>query len=81
MDRLQGFLLNVCMICSFIHIIAKVIDWHNPYMDFSGRIFWTQIVMCAGTWELICYSLWAYIKKHIKKFARISENPHQAEYK
>lgn len=48
MDKFRGFLLHICVICSFICMIAGVLDWYNPYMDFSGRIFWVQNILCAG---------------------------------
>ena len=48
MNRFRGFLLHLCVICSFVCIIARVLDWYNPYMDFSGHLFWIQNTMYAG---------------------------------
>lgn len=48
MSGFRGFLWHFCLVCSFVQIIAKVIDWHNPYMDFSGCLFWMQVLMCVG---------------------------------
>lgn len=35
MNRLRGLLLHIGVICSFVCIAAKVLDWYNPYMDFT----------------------------------------------
>lgn len=48
MERFGGFLLHVCVICSFVCMIAKVLDWYNPYMDFYGHVFWAQNILYAG---------------------------------
>ncbi len=46
-EVLRGFLLHICTICSFIYIIAGVLDWYNPYMDFAGHTFGAQTVLCV----------------------------------
>lgn len=38
MERIRGFLSHVCVICSLVCIIAKILDWYNPYMNFTGHI-------------------------------------------
>lgn len=48
MDKCRGFLLHICVICSFSCIIAEVLDWYNPYMNFSGHILWAQNAVYAG---------------------------------
>ncbi|MDO5426166.1 MAG: hypothetical protein Q4F41_20920 [Eubacteriales bacterium] len=45
MKRLRGILLHVCVICSLVCITAKILDWYNPYMDFTGHIWWIQMVL------------------------------------
>ncbi len=45
MGRLRGFFIHVGVICSFICIIAKALDWYNPYMDFSGHAFFMQLLL------------------------------------
>lgn len=45
MRRLRGFLTNVSVVCSFVCIIVKTLDWYNPYMDFSGRAFFVQLLL------------------------------------
>ncbi len=34
---IKGVLLNVCVICSIVCIVLKILDWYNPYMDFTGH--------------------------------------------
>lgn len=48
MENFRGFLLHICVICSFICMAAKVLDWYNPYMDFWGRVIWAQNILCVG---------------------------------
>lgn len=45
MERLRGFLLHIGVICSLVCITAKVLDWYNPYMDFSGHILFLQFTL------------------------------------
>lgn len=49
MKTFRGFLLHICVICSFIILIADILDWHNPYMNFAGHLPWVQIVLCVTT--------------------------------
>lgn len=48
MSRFGKILLHICVICSFICVIARILDWYNPYMDFSGHVFWARDVLCVG---------------------------------
>lgn len=48
MKRLREILLHVCVVCGFICMIAKVLDWYNPYMDFSGHILFAQMMLYIG---------------------------------
>lgn len=45
MDKLRGFLLHICVICSCACMIAEGLDWYNPYMDFSGHVFWVRNIL------------------------------------
>lgn len=45
MNRLRGFLLHTGVICSCVCMIAKMLDWYNPFMDFTGHIWFVQIVL------------------------------------
>lgn len=45
MDRFIGFLLHTGVICSCVCIISKVLDWYNPFMDFTGHVWFVQIAL------------------------------------
>ena len=45
MKWLRGFLLHTGVICSFVCIAAKALDWYNPYMDFTGHIWIMQMTL------------------------------------
>lgn len=45
MERLKGLLLHTGVICSCVCIIAKVLDWYNPFMDFTGHVWYMQTVL------------------------------------
>lgn len=45
MDRVRGILLHICVVCSLVCITAKILDWYNPYMNFTGHIWGIQIVL------------------------------------
>lgn len=65
MNRLRGFLMHVGAICSFVCIAAKVLDWYNPYMDFSGHIWFMQMTLYFAV------ILLAYSKRPQKKVQQI----------
>lgn len=35
---------QVCLICSMILIVVRILDWFNPYMDFMGHL---SFISCA----------------------------------
>ena len=45
MNRFRGFLLHTGVICRFVCVAVKVLDWYNPYMDFSGHIWFLQLAL------------------------------------
>lgn len=45
MRRVRECLRHICVVCSLVCITAKVLDWYNPYMDFTGHIWGIQIVL------------------------------------
>lgn len=45
MKMLREILLHAGVVCSFICIDAKVLDWYNPFMDFYGHIFGFQLAL------------------------------------
>lgn len=63
MDRLRNFLLHTGVICSLVCMIAKVLDWYNPFMDFTGHVWYMQTALYFAVIIL------ALIKKPKKDFA------------
>ena len=45
MNRLKGLLLHIGVICSCVCMIAKILDWYNPFMDFTGHVWFMQIAL------------------------------------
>lgn len=45
MNRFKGFLLHTGVTCSVACIAAKILDWYNPYMDFTGHIWFLQLTL------------------------------------
>lgn len=45
MNRTRGILLHVCVVCSLVCVTAKILDWYNPYMDFTGHIWGIQMAL------------------------------------
>ena len=45
MRKVRWILLQIAVICSFIGIATKILDWYNPYMNFSGHTFLAQIIL------------------------------------
>lgn len=45
MERLKGLLLYTGVICSCVCIIAKILDWFNPFMDFTGHVWYMQTAL------------------------------------
>ena len=45
MERVRGILLHISVVCSLICITTKILDYYNPYMDFSGNTVGFQFVL------------------------------------
>ena len=45
MEKLKEPLLHIGVICSCVCIIAKVLDWYNPFMDFTGHVWYMQMAL------------------------------------
>ena len=45
MRILRQVLLQTGIVCSFACIITRILDWYNPYMNFSGHIWYIQAVL------------------------------------
>lgn len=35
----------MAVICSLVCLIAKILDWYNPFMDFTGHIGAIQLIL------------------------------------
>ena len=44
----RRMMLHMCVICSGICIMAKVLDWYNPFMNFEENIAGIQIFLYAA---------------------------------
>lgn len=49
MKHVKKFLLHIGGICSCVMIVIHILDWYNPFMDFSGHSLWVLYLLCAAT--------------------------------
>ena len=49
---LRLFTAHICVICSLVFLIVKLLDWYNPYMDFVGQIAAVQYILYTGAFLL-----------------------------
>lgn len=47
MRKIRFLCMQAGVICSLILMTAKILDWYNPYMDFSGHVVSAQLFLCA----------------------------------
>ena len=45
LNTIRKILLHVCVVCSLVSITAGILDWYNPYMNFTGHISGIQVVL------------------------------------
>lgn len=45
LSTIRKILLHVCVVCSLVSITAGILDWYNPYMNFTGHISGIQMVL------------------------------------
>ena len=48
MEHIRGILLHISVVCALISITAKILDYYNPYMDFSGHTVMLQFLLYAA---------------------------------
>ncbi len=41
----RRLMLHICVVCSIVCITAKILDWYNPYMDFTGHVWVLQMAL------------------------------------
>ena len=66
MSRVRGILLHVCVVCSFVCITAKILDWYNPYMNFTGHIWEIQMALYLSAIILGITRKYAFSKQEMK---------------
>lgn len=45
MEQVRGVLLHISVVCALIGITTKILDYYNPYMDFSGHTVVFQLLL------------------------------------
>lgn len=46
--KFQRMLIHICTICSMVIIAVHVLDWYNPFMDFSGHATAILYLLCGA---------------------------------
>jgi uncharacterized membrane protein len=53
MIRFHFFLVHAAAVCSMVCVTAKILDWYNPYMDFSGHVSFFQAALYLASVLLV----------------------------
>lgn len=72
MNRVRGILLHICVVCSLVCVTAKILDWYNPYMDFTGHIGGIQMALYLSVIILGITRKYVSSKQGMKQKASIS---------
>ena len=72
MNKIRGILLHVCVVCSLVCVTAKILDWYNPYMDFTGHIWGIQMALYLSAILLGVTRKYVSSKLEMKQKVRIS---------
>lgn len=67
MERVRGILLHISVVCSLICITTKILDYYNPYMDFSGNTVGFQFVLYVAVIALAVTRTYKTRQKKSKK--------------
>lgn len=43
---------HICIVCSVAYMIIHILDWYNPYMNFSGQTLFIQYLLGIGAFML-----------------------------
>ena len=46
-EILRGVLAHICMICGIVVMTFQILDWYNPYMDFTGHSVQILYILCV----------------------------------
>lgn len=72
MNKIRGILLHVCVVCSLVCVTAKILDWYNPYMDFTGHIWGIQMVLYLSAIILGVTRKYVSLKQEMKQKVCVS---------
>lgn len=45
MNRFRFIFTQISVICTFVCIIAGILDWYNPYMNVSGTMWYIRVCL------------------------------------
>ena len=52
-ETIRAALLHIALICGIVILTAGILDWFNPYMNFSGQIRPIEIVQVGALLFLV----------------------------
>ncbi len=44
---IEKICIHISMICSLTLIVLRILDWYNPFMDFSGHAGFVLYILCV----------------------------------
>lgn len=66
MVQMKRVLFHVAVICGIVCAVAKILDWYNPYMDFSGHVSWAGMSGCVAVFLFGVLSIIAIVQKDLE---------------
>lgn len=54
---MQEIVGNLCIICSIALLTIQVLDWYNPFMDFTGHAKFLISLLCISSALISLYTL------------------------
>ncbi|MGI6117297.1 MAG: hypothetical protein ACOYBC_02795 [Bilifractor sp.] len=52
-ETIRAAMLHIALICGIVILTAGILDWFNPYMNFSGQIRPIEIVQVGALMFLV----------------------------
>ena len=81
MNKIRGILLHVCVVCSLVCVTAKILDWYNPYMDFTGHIWGIQMALYLSALILGVTRKYVSSKQEMKQKVCVSHAGRKCAYR
>lgn len=81
MNKIRGTLLHVCVVCSLVCVTAKILDWYNPYMDFTGHIWGIQMALYLSAIILGVTRKYVSLKQEMKQKVCVSHAGRKYAYR